>query len=62
MQTPTFVPNLFLKMCTEVKMYNSSATDTYKGEPFPFPSKLLVGLQTINNTNKFSKVISCLKF
>ena len=32
------------------------------GVPFPFLSKLLVGLQNVNNTNTFSEVISCLRF
>ena len=42
-------------------MYESQAVDLYviKGVPYPLPSKLLVGLQTINNKNKFSEVISC---
>jgi hypothetical protein len=29
--------------------------------PFPFPSKLALGLQYVDGTNKLSKVISCLK-
>jgi hypothetical protein len=30
--------------------------------PFQFPSKLLVGLQNVNNTSTFSEVVSCLRF
>jgi len=45
-------------------MYESQATGLYviRGVLFPFPSKVSVGTQNINNTNTFSKVLSGLKF
>jgi hypothetical protein len=50
-------------MRRKVEMYESQATGLYvtRGVLFPFPSKVSVGAHNINNTNAFSKVLSCLK-
>jgi hypothetical protein len=63
-QSLTVIHNSFQKTCLNMKTHESRAIDLYviSGVLFPFPSKLSVGLQNINNTNQFFKVISCLKF
>jgi len=51
-------------MCGKVEMYESQATGLYviRRVLFPFPPKVSDAAQNINNTNTFSKVLSCLKF